>query len=344
MQITHANPLISVVMPMHNVESYVYEAIQSVLLQSFCNFELIIIDDGSTDNSLSVAVRAIDDDPRAKIITQKNRGLGSARNVGISETKGQYLYFFDSDDLLVTQTLQVCINYLQNLNLDMIAFSGAAFSSITDCEGCYTEYQKPDILNPIDGCEMLARLFKRNAYSPSACLYICSRSLIENPQLRFDEGVLHEDEGFTADLYCRSKKAVALSARLFNRRIRLNSIMNSPLSMSHIHGSTQAALRIENTLNTLPHIPRDTKKALRSHQRALIRRARRTAENINKASEFKVLLQAYLNVYSVFLIDPAMVLYLRANKLYCTLKQLWNLPKIVRESYERSSHKHSRPF
>ena len=90
-------PRISVIMPVYDVERYVAAAIQSVLDQSFKDFELIIIDDGGSDSSLAICRGFVD--PRIRIISQSNRGLAGARNTGIMQARGAYIALLDSDDL-----------------------------------------------------------------------------------------------------------------------------------------------------------------------------------------------------------------------------------------------------
>ena len=90
------NPLISVVMPVFNVERYVAEAIGSVLAQSFADFELIIVDDGGKDRSMEIC-RSFGD-PRIRIVSQANRGLAGARNSGILAARGEFVALLDSDD------------------------------------------------------------------------------------------------------------------------------------------------------------------------------------------------------------------------------------------------------
>jgi len=104
-------PIVSVVMPVYNVEKYVAKSISSVLNQTFSNFELIIVVDGSTDSSESIC-RTFSD-PRIRIIMQKNRGLAGARNTGIRESTGQYIAFIDSDDLWHCDKLAEHVKHLQ---------------------------------------------------------------------------------------------------------------------------------------------------------------------------------------------------------------------------------------
>jgi glycosyltransferase involved in cell wall biosynthesis len=121
---------ISVVMPVYNVEKYIRKAIQSVLSQTYQNFELIIVDDGSTDQSEIIYQRF--SDPRIKIVKQKNRGLAGARNTGIRASTGDYVAFLDSDDLWTKYKLERHVNHLNACNQVGVSFS---HSSLIDESG-----------------------------------------------------------------------------------------------------------------------------------------------------------------------------------------------------------------
>lgn len=123
-------PLVSVVMPVYNVEAYVAEAIGSVLAQTFTDFELVVVDDGGTDGSMEI-VRGFDD-PRLRIVSQVNRGLAGARNSGILCARGQYVAFLDSDDRWLPEKLALHVIHLDN-NPDVgVSFSPSRF---IDCDG-----------------------------------------------------------------------------------------------------------------------------------------------------------------------------------------------------------------
>lgn len=118
---------VSVVMPVYNVETYIAEAIESVLAQTYENFELLIIDDGSTDASLDIC--RLVDDPRLRIIEQENRGLAGARNTGIREARGEFIAFLDSDDLWSPEKLTAHVQFL-NDNPDIgVSYSGSTLIS-----------------------------------------------------------------------------------------------------------------------------------------------------------------------------------------------------------------------
>jgi len=104
-------PTISVIIPVYNTEKYLAQAIKSVLDQTVQPDEIIVVDDGSTDKSVEVARQFL---PKVKIITQQNKGAGTARNVGIKEASGAYLAFLDADDLWVENKLEQQLSYLEN--------------------------------------------------------------------------------------------------------------------------------------------------------------------------------------------------------------------------------------
>lgn len=119
------SPLVSVVMPVYNVEAYVAEAIKSVLAQTFGDFELILVDDGGTDRSVEIC--RYFDDPRLQMISQANRGLAGARNTGIAAARGQYIGFLDSDDRWLPEKLALHVIHLENNPSVGVSFSPSRF-------------------------------------------------------------------------------------------------------------------------------------------------------------------------------------------------------------------------
>lgn len=130
-------------MPVYNVEKYVVAAVHSVLRQSYKTFELIIVNDGSTDNSLSICQSF--NDSRIRIIDQKNRGLAGARNTGIRESSGEYVAFIDSDDLWHQNKLQKHVEHLNHNSAVGVSYSSSAL--IDEQNKAIGIYQKPKLKN-----------------------------------------------------------------------------------------------------------------------------------------------------------------------------------------------------
>ena len=116
---------VSVILPVYGVEQYIAEAVRSVLAQTYGNFELLIIDDGSPDRSIEICQQFID--PRIQIIQQKNRGLSGARNTGIRHATGDYLAFLDGDDLWAPEKLERHVAHLDTSSKVGLSFSRSAF-------------------------------------------------------------------------------------------------------------------------------------------------------------------------------------------------------------------------
>ena len=115
-------PLVSVISPVYNTQSYIANAINSVLAQTYPNWELLFIDDGSTDKSVEIIRRSMVHEPRIRLIHIENHGQGYARNLAVNNAKGKYVLFLDSDDVLADVCLDVAISKLENENSDFVVF------------------------------------------------------------------------------------------------------------------------------------------------------------------------------------------------------------------------------
>ena len=122
--------LISVVIPVYNVETTLRKCVDSVLAQTYDNTEVILVNDGSTDSSEKICRRYEQIDPRVKVISKENGGLSSARNAGIDKSCGEYIFFIDSDDWIDSDTLEVLLN--------------AALQKGTDVTGCCVYFNFPN--------------------------------------------------------------------------------------------------------------------------------------------------------------------------------------------------------
>ncbi len=120
-------PLVTVVMPVYNVEAYIEQAVNSVLSQTFTNYELLIIDDQSPDNAVALIEGVAAKDQRVRIIRQKNRGLAGARNTGIRQAQGKYIAFLDSDDFWDRNKLQKHVALFERRPNSGVTFSASMF-------------------------------------------------------------------------------------------------------------------------------------------------------------------------------------------------------------------------
>ncbi len=156
-------PRISVVMPVYNVEKFVKAAIESVLSQTFDNFELLIIDDRGDDRSIQICKQFIGD-PRVHIIRHaKNKGLAAARNTGIRHALGEFIAFIDSDDLWHSEKLARHVQHLDNDSQIGVSFSRSSF---IDYDGKFIDFYQMPKLNDIDAAHLLCRNPVGNGSAP----------------------------------------------------------------------------------------------------------------------------------------------------------------------------------
>lgn len=121
-------PLVSIVIPVYNAEKYLEESLRSVMRQSYRNLEIICVDDGSSDNSPAILRKWKQYDSRIRILTQENRGAGVARNLGMESAKGEYILFFDADDILRKRMIRVLVKAAKKHDPDIVLYSYYKFS------------------------------------------------------------------------------------------------------------------------------------------------------------------------------------------------------------------------
>lgn len=185
--------MISVIVPVYNVENYLDKCIQSILSQSYKNFELILIEDGSTDRSKDICNKWQKIDTRITIIHQKNSGVSRSRNKGLSISKGKYIAFIDSDDWIAKDYLQTFITYVKKYDVDIIAsgtynyYNNAPIEKIQLTETGCLDFKKAN--------QYYQMMTSQHMTSPTCKLY--KKALIDNYNILFNEKInLAEDREF----------------------------------------------------------------------------------------------------------------------------------------------------
>lgn len=155
MNLSQIPPKVSIIVPVYNTSKFLGECLDSLLTQTYQNIEVICIDDGSTDNSLSILRFYAERDNRVSYFCQQNQGLSSARNKGIQLASGQYICFLDSDDYFRKDAIQECVNkFLKYNDLDVVLFNMAMFFpdgvSVTCLTGRFFESKTPFLSSKLD--------------------------------------------------------------------------------------------------------------------------------------------------------------------------------------------------
>ena len=213
-------PEISVIMPVYNTAEYLEKSIESVLNQTYADFELIIINDGSTDNSAEIISRYTAQDKRIKVITQANQGLSEARNSGMAIAKGNFIAFIDSDDFYACNFLGQLICAQKNTSADII--------------GC--DYQKirseKDHIKPVNKlsykiyADALGILLNKNNFIHfNVWNKLYKREVIGD--IRFVPHIYYEDWVFNCCVFAQANSFVWLKDKLYGYNYSDNSIMRS---------------------------------------------------------------------------------------------------------------------
>lgn len=201
------NPFFSIIVPVYKVEEYLDQCVKSVLVQSFIEYELILVNDGSPDECGAMCNVYAGKDPRVKVIHKDNGGLSSARNAGLESAKGEYIIFLDSDDFWDDSTaLKNIKNNLSETNADVLVFPAKRYygteKETTNIVNCRVERERIIDKSVVDAIEYL---IKNNIYRAAAWNKVISKKIIDEYSMRFKEGLLSEDMDWCGDLllYCK---------------------------------------------------------------------------------------------------------------------------------------------
>ena len=216
-------PVISVILPVFNSEEFIRKAIESVLAQTFEDFELIIVNDGSTDSSKDI-IDSFEDD-RIRLISQSNQGPGAARNNALRIAEGEYIMYLDSDDWFCPDALEVAYGEITKFGADFTFFKMINFDGERYYENDWFELKT-------------LQSFKNKAFKPSetpgsifdlsvgVCQKIYNRSFLERIDAKFPEGIFFEDMPFFYYVFLKAERISIVNRHLYVRRKHTSSITN----------------------------------------------------------------------------------------------------------------------
>lgn len=217
------NDLISVIVPIYNVEKYLKKCIDSILNQSYKNLEIILVDDGSKDSSLSICKSY--SDTRIKIFHKDNGGLSSARNAGLKMVTGKYICFIDSDDFISTDYIKKLYESIINSQSDLAV---CKFNIVDEDNKVIKEY--PDFRGKkiLDIKKSLLKMIDENTFFvQNVWNKLYKSSIIFNNSIEFEEGRLYEDLGFTPIYLTYCKKISITNYCGYSYLKRASSIVGS---------------------------------------------------------------------------------------------------------------------
>lgn len=287
----------SVIIPIYNAERYLKECIDSVLYQSFEDFELILVDDGSTDSSGAICDGYAAKDGRIKVIHKQNGGQSTARNRGVACAQGRYLLFLDSDDFINSKTFMEELKQASVDDTDIVAFRYMKYYSDHSSD-CGIKMNGLDGLKKID---LLAELVRRDAFFCSCWSKTVKAALIKENGIQFDESLSCEDMDWYFNVVLKSATMKVIDKPFICYRQREGSVTSSGYKEKNLLDYITTIRRWKDTLENMPEGEERTimlSALAKLYCNLLIAFSRNYDEAKNHAGEvfeFKTLLQMDLN-------------------------------------------------
>lgn len=249
---------VSIIVPIYNVEKYIERCIKSLISQTYRDIEILLINDGSPDDSKTICERYEKIDKRIKLYNKENGGLSDTRNYGLKRAKGEYILFVDSDDYIESNTVEVLISEMKKDNLDIVA--GNAVLEADGEDKKYLDITKHDKNKVTNGLEYYVSSNEADFFQASVCIYMYKRELILENNLFFEKGILHEDEEWTPRVMINAKRVKYINFIFYHYTAsRENSIMNSK-------DKTKNMVDLFNTYKKLEKIFNETEASREQHK------------------------------------------------------------------------------
>ena len=232
--------LISVIVPVYNVEKYLRRCIDSILAQTYTNLEIILVDDGSPDNCPAICDEYAEKDSRIKVIHQQNGGLSAARNAGLDIATGDYIGFVDSDDYISFEMYEKLLNILMESNSDLSICGMAYYDENSKC----IDQECPLTDRTFSNLEIYGELQKELYwFYVNACPKLYKRFIFED--IRFPIGKLYEDNCIVHYIFQKCNSIVTTSNKWYCFTVRNGSITHSGFSIKSLDDIDAFIDRIE---------------------------------------------------------------------------------------------------
>ena len=232
---------VSVIIPVYNTQKYLGPCMDSVVNQSLREIEIVCVNDGSTDGSLEMLCEYAKKDDRITVYGQENCGLSVTRNRGLEHASGKYVYFMDSDDTLEENALERLYECCEEAQLDALYFDALSVYENEEIKKENPQFGKYYIREghypkECSGREMFTLMRSAGEYRVNMGIQFFSREYLEEENLRFQPGILHEDNDFTFRSMLLANKTGYVNETFFHRRIRGRSIMTAETGVFNVYG------------------------------------------------------------------------------------------------------------
>ena len=215
---------LSIIIPVYNVEKYISKCLDSILVDNAFSGQVICVNDGSTDGSLSILEQYAARYPNLEILSQNNAGLSVARNVGFDRATGDYVFFVDSDDWIIPGAIEIVLHKVSGE--DVLYFNAKIYD---ESKHSYKEAKDIPEITKTNGQTYFATVYGRANDLPSVCVWggVYSRSFLKNNNIYHEPHILHEDAYFTPQILLAAQSVSSVNEYVYVYRIRKGSIMTS---------------------------------------------------------------------------------------------------------------------
>lgn len=221
-------PLISVIVPIYDVEQYICRCVDSIIAQTYKHLEIILVDDGSTDNCPQICDEYAKKDSRIRVIHKKNGGLSDARNAGMDVATGEYISFIDSDDYVSNDFIETLYNAAISENSDIVECSVVKFYE----DEHFDEYKDDLKIASFNTEESLSKLIAENPFKQHVWNKLYKADLVLD--IPYAVGKLNEDEFWTYQIFGRAKRVTRVNKTMYYYFQRQSSIMGNTYNLRRL--------------------------------------------------------------------------------------------------------------
>ncbi len=227
-------PKLSIIIPVYNAEKYIRNCLDNILNQGFFDYECILVNDGSKDNSEAICSEYVKKDQRYKLINKVNGGASSARNAGIKAACGDYITFVDSDDYIINEIYSKCFEVIEKESADVVCFDMIRIEDKKEIKILFSD----EGLNE--------NFIKYNVYMHSVCNKIFNGNIIRENHVLFDESVKTcEDFLFVFEVMAYAKKVSYINETGYKYNMNINSLTNNVRDRMMIEDQKKVYLLLE---------------------------------------------------------------------------------------------------
>ena len=238
------NPLISVIVPIYNVEKYLARCVDSIVNQTYKNLEIILVDDGSPDRCPQMCDDYAKKDSRIKVVHKKNGGLSDARNAGLAVATGEYISFIDSDDYVSDDFFECLLDVMNKENSDIAECSVVKFYE----DNRFDEFSDDLSVKTYDTQDAMSALIAENQFHQHVWNKLYKTELVKD--IPYAVGKLNEDEFWTYQVFGRANKVSKLNKTMYYYFQRNSSIMGVGYNIRRLDALEGKANR-QNILRTI---------------------------------------------------------------------------------------------